>query len=63
MDDERLILEVEQHKINYEIYIPFYKDNVRKDKALHLIAVGLGVEGEKICLFVCSRILMHRNAS
>ena len=63
MDDERLIVEVEQHKIIYEINHPFYKDNVRKDKDWHLIAVGLGVEGEKICLFVCSRILMHRNAS
>ena len=55
MEDERMIVKVEQHKINYEIYIPFYKDNVRKDKAWHLIAVGLGVEGEKL--------LMHRNAS
>ena len=26
----------------------FYKDNVRKDKAWHLIAVVLGVEGEYI---------------
>ena len=63
MDDERLIVEVEQHKIIHEIYHPFYKDNVRKDKARHLIAVGLGVEGKRNCLIVCSRILMHRNAS
>ena len=63
MDDERLIVEVEQHKIIYEINHPFYKDNVRKDKAWHLIAVGLGLDGEKMCLIVCSRILMHRNAS
>ena len=27
---------------------PFYKNNVRKDKAWHLIAVVLGVEGEYI---------------
>ena len=46
MDDERLIVQVEQHKIIYEINHPFYKDNVRKDKAWHLIAVVLGVEGE-----------------
>ena len=46
MDDERLIVELEQHKIIYEINRPFYKDNVRKDKACHLIAVVLGVEGE-----------------
>ena len=50
MDDERLIVEVEQHKIIYEIYHPFYKDNVRKETAGHLIAVGLGVEGEKFAL-------------
>ena len=48
MDDERLIVEVEQHKIIHEIYHPFYKDNVRKDKAWHLIAVVLGVESEYI---------------
>ena len=47
MDDERLIVEVQQHEI---IYVPnhtFY-DNGRKDKAWHLIAVVLGVEGEYI---------------
>ena len=48
MDDERLIVEVEQHKIIHAIKHPFYKDNVRKDKARHLIAVVLGVEGEYI---------------
>ena len=48
MEHERLIVEVEQHKIIYEINHPFYKDNVRKDKAWHLIAVVSGVEGEYI---------------
>ena len=48
MDDERLIVQVEQHKIISEINHPFYKDNVRKDKAWHLIAVVLGVEGKYI---------------
>ena len=48
MDDERLIFEVPQHEV---IYVPnnlFYKDNGRKDKAWHFIAVVLGVEGEYI---------------
>ena len=48
MDDERLIVEVEQQKIIYERNHPFYKGNVRKDKACHLIALDLGVEGEYI---------------
>jgi hypothetical protein len=48
MDDERLIVEMEQHKIIYEINHNFYKDNVRKDKSWHLIAVVLGVEDEYI---------------
>ena len=48
MDDERLIVEVEQNKIIYEINHPFYMDNVREDKAWHLIAVVLGVKGEYI---------------
>ena len=52
MDDERLILEVEQHKIIYETYHPFYKDNVRKDKVWHLIAVVLGMEGEYIRFWI-----------
>ena len=30
------------------MYQPFYKDNIRKDKAWHLIVVVLGVEGENI---------------
>ena len=46
MDDERLIVEVEKHKIIYETNHPFYKDNGRKDKAWHLIAAILGVDGE-----------------
>lgn len=46
MDDEKLIVEVEQHKIIYDIAHPFYKDNLRKDKAWHSIAVVLGVDGE-----------------
>ena len=48
MDDERLIVEVQQHEV---IYVPnhhFYKGNGRKDKAWHLIAVVLGVEVEYI---------------
>ena len=40
------MFELDQHKIISEINRPFYKDNVRKDKACHLIAVVLGVEGE-----------------
>ena len=50
MDDERLIVEVEQHKIIHEInhHLFHKKDNVKKDKAWHLIAVVLGVEGEYI---------------
>ena len=48
MDDERLIVEVQPHEV---IYVPnhsFYNDNGWKDKAWHLIAVVLGVEGEYI---------------
>ena len=48
MDDERLIVEVQQHEV---IYVPnhhFYKENVRKEKAWYLIAIDLGVEGEYI---------------
>ena len=48
MDDERLIVEVQQREVIYVPNHPFYKDNVRKDKAWHLIAVVLGVEGEYI---------------
>ena len=45
-----------KHPVNFQnktqvIYVPnhpFYKGNGRKDKAWHLIAVVLGVEGEYI---------------
>ncbi|XP_056431336.1 transcription factor Adf-1-like [Gadus chalcogrammus] len=46
MDDERLIVEVEKHKIIYETNHPFYKDNGRKEKAWHLIAAVLGVDAD-----------------
>lgn len=46
MDDKRFILEVEKHKILYDITDPFYKDNARKDKAWNLIGGVLGVDGE-----------------
>ena len=48
MDDERLIVKVQQHEVIYVTNHPFYKVNVRKYKAWHLIAVVLGVEGEYI---------------
>ena len=47
MDDERLNVEVQKHEVIYVPNHPF-KDNSRKDKAWHLIAVVLGVEGEYI---------------
>ncbi|XP_019129362.1 transcription factor Adf-1-like [Larimichthys crocea] len=46
MDDERLIVEVEQHKIIYDITHPFYKDNGHKDRAWHLIAEVLEVDAD-----------------
>ena len=48
MDDERLIVEVQQHEVIYVPNHPFYKGNGRKDKAWHLIAVVLGLEVEYI---------------
>ena len=47
MDDERLIVEVQQHEV---IYVPNHPSFffVRKEKAWHLIAVVSGVEGEYI---------------
>ena len=48
MDDERLIVEVQQHEVIYIPNHPFYKGNGRKDKTWHLIAVVVGVEGEYI---------------
>ena len=48
MDDERLIVEVQQHEVIYVPNHPFYKENVRQDEAWHLIAIVLGVEGEYI---------------
>ena len=48
MDDERLIVEEKFSNMKSFMYHPFYKDNGRKDKAWHLIAVVLGVEGEYI---------------
>ena len=46
MDDERLIVEVQQHEVIYVPNHPFYKENV--DKAWHLIAIVLEEEGEYI---------------
>ncbi|KAG7471684.1 hypothetical protein JOB18_027729 [Solea senegalensis] len=46
MDDERLIMEVEKYKILYDTTDPYYKDNVRKDKAWFLIAGVLGVDAD-----------------
>ena len=48
MDDERFIVEVQQHEVIYVPNPPFYKENVRKDKAWCLITIVLGVEGEYI---------------
>ena len=48
MDDERLVVEVQQHEVIYAPNHPFYKDNRRKDEAWHLITVVLGVGGEYI---------------
>ena len=48
MDDERLIVEVQQHEVIYVPNHPFNKGNGLKDKAWHLIAVVLGVEVEYI---------------
>ena len=39
---------------------PFYKNNVRKDKAWHLIAVVLGVEGEYIRLGLSRDLVISR---
>lgn len=58
MDDKRLIVEVQQHKIIYDIAHPFYRDNGRKDKAWHLIAGVLGVDGEyKLLLKIIKNVL------
>lgn len=46
MDDESLIVKVEQHKIIYDSADPFYKDNVRKEEAWHLIAGVLEADSE-----------------
>ena len=54
MDDEKFIVEVEKHKIIYDTTDPFYKDNGRKDKAWHLIAGVLGVDGK-------SKLLLNNN--
>ncbi|KAG7521738.1 hypothetical protein JOB18_005959 [Solea senegalensis] len=59
MDDERLIMEVEKYKILYDTTDPYYKDNVRKDKAWFLIAGVLGVDA---CLWQKS-ILMTSTGS
>lgn len=46
MDDERLIIEVENHPVLYDASHPFYKDNSKKDKAWEEIAKTLGFHGE-----------------
>lgn len=43
MDEERLIVEVENHKILYDASHPYYKDTERKEKAWAEIARVLGV--------------------
>ena len=48
MERRGFIIEVQQHEVIYVPNHPFYKDNGRKDKAWHLIAVVLGGEGEYI---------------
>lgn len=45
MDDEGFILEVETHSIIFDTAHPFYKDNLKKDKAWAEIAQKFGVEG------------------
>ncbi|XP_034565806.1 transcription factor Adf-1-like isoform X2 [Notolabrus celidotus] len=46
MDEEKFILEVEQHKIIYDTTNPFYKDNIRKEKAWTEIAGVLELDVE-----------------
>ncbi len=46
MDEEKLIIEVQNHTILFDTSHPHYKDTNRKDKAWSEIAEVLGVDGE-----------------
>ena len=48
MDEEKLILEVESHKIIYDVTNLFYKDAHKKEAAWNAISAALGVDGELI---------------
>lgn len=46
MDDLRVIMEVQRHRILYDTANPFYKDNYRKEQAWSEISAALGADRE-----------------
>ena len=46
MDDERLIIELQNHPVLFDASHPFYKDKTKKDKAWEEISKTLGFDGE-----------------
>ena len=46
VDEERLILQVQEHKILYDTSNPFYKDLSRKENTWAKVAEVLGVSGK-----------------
>lgn len=51
MDEEKLILEVENHKIMDDVTNPFYKDTHKKEAAWNAISAALSVDGKLIIGF------------
>ena len=50
MNKEKLILEVESHKIIYDVTHPCYEDNHKKDSVWNAISAAVGVDGELIVI-------------
>lgn len=50
MDDEKLIIEVKNHRIIYDSSHQFYKDNYKKEIAWKDIAEAMGVDGKSLKL-------------